>query len=85
LVLVDLAGDDIILCQITSQFGNDNLAIPITSYHFDSGSLPISSYIRPSRIFTADKNIIVKKTGTLKNEIVQTVVSKIITLLQNAI
>ncbi len=85
LVLVDLAGDDIILCQITSQFGTDNLAIPITSYHFDSGSLPISSYIRPSRIFTADKNIIIKKTGTLKNEIVQTVVNKIITLLQNAI
>ncbi len=85
LVLVDLAGDDIILCQITSQNGNDNFAIPFNSDDFESGSLPINSYIRPSRIFTADKNIIIRKAGKLKNEIAVRVVSKLIALFNNSI
>ncbi len=64
LVLADLPGNDIILCQITSQKSGDPNAIMITSADFLTGGLPIASYIRPGRIFTADKNIIVRKTGT---------------------
>ncbi|QEC77704.1 type II toxin-antitoxin system PemK/MazF family toxin [Mucilaginibacter ginsenosidivorax] len=66
LVLANLPGDDIILCQITSQQSNDTYAIAIDAIDFASGSLPISSNIRPSRIFTADKKIIVRKAETLK-------------------
>jgi mRNA interferase MazF len=84
LVLVDLAGDDIILCQITSQNGNDNFAIPFNSVDFESGTLPINSFIRPSRIFTADKNIILRKAGILKNEITEKVVNTVIAILNNS-
>lgn len=66
LVLADLPGNDIILCQITSQQTKDAFSIQIDINDFANGSLPITSNIRPTRIFTADKSIIVRKAGTLK-------------------
>lgn len=65
LVLADLPGDDIILCQITSQESKDVLAIPLNQSDFTTGSLTAVSFIRPTRIFTADKNIIIRKCGTI--------------------
>ncbi|MFD1256410.1 type II toxin-antitoxin system PemK/MazF family toxin [Mucilaginibacter terrae] len=50
LVLADLPGNDIVLCQITSQQSNDASAIYITSTDFKNDALPVSSYIRPTRI-----------------------------------
>ncbi len=63
LVLADLIGYDIILCQITSKNINDMYSIPLIQSDFSSGSLHKSSKIRPNRIFTADKKIIVNKIG----------------------
>jgi PemK-like, MazF-like toxin of type II toxin-antitoxin system len=77
LVLVDLPGDDIILCQITSQKSKGIYAVTINSGDFIHGSLPVASNIRPTRIFTADKNIIIRKAGTVKLSIT-TKVSKIL-------
>jgi mRNA interferase MazF len=77
LVLADLPGDDIILCQITSQQNGDAFAIPLVSGDFVAGNLPIASNIRPTRIFTADKNIILRKTGAL-NSTINTKVSKML-------
>jgi mRNA interferase MazF len=67
LILADLPGDDIILCQITSQQSRDKYAIHLPITKIEDGSLPSESFIRPSRIFTADKNIIIRKTGRIKN------------------
>lgn len=69
LVLAELPGDDIILCQITSQHSKDAYAIEISSPDFVSGFLPVTSNIRPTRIFTADKSINIRKTGTVKSSI----------------
>jgi len=52
LVLADLPGDDILLCQITSQQSQDIFAVPLTCNGFSHGFLPSDSYIRPMRIFT---------------------------------
>ena len=82
LVLADLPGDDILLCQITSQKNNDQFSVPLSNIGFTSGSLPSDSFIRPTRIFTADKNIIVTKAGTIKTAIVNTVTLKIIELIK---
>jgi mRNA interferase MazF len=81
MVLADLAGDDIILCQVTSQQSKDVYAIPIDNSDFKIGSLPVSSNIRPSRIFTADKKIIIKKAGTLNDSCVAKVSKILIKLL----
>ncbi len=76
-VLADLPGDDIILCQITSQESKDVYAVSLKIQDFSSGSLPSSSYIRPTRIFTADKNIIIRNAGTVNDSIISTVVKTI--------
>jgi mRNA interferase MazF len=82
LVLADLPGDDILLCQITSQHTRDQFAVLLSQTDFMSGSLPVDSYIRPSRIFTADKRIIIRKAGTTKTNVVNEAVQNIIDLLQ---
>jgi mRNA interferase MazF len=82
LVLSDLPGDDILLCQITSQPFQDAYAVAINNSDFISGSLPVASYIKPFRIFTADKQIIVRKAGTVKSTVTNNVIQTIIKLLQ---
>jgi len=71
LVLADLPGDDI----------KDTFAVPLTQSDFSAGSLPVASNIRPTRIFTADKNIIIRKSGTIKPPIIQKVVNVLTDLL----
>lgn len=68
LVISKLDGDDLILCQITSQFIKDNYAISLTNKDFAKSSLKQQSNIRPNRIFTADSHIVLYKVGRLKTE-----------------
>jgi len=81
LVLADLTGNDIILCQITSQQTKDAYAISLTDSDMINGSLKKSSNIRPNRIFTADKNIILYKIGSIASAKFQEVRNKIIEIL----
>ena len=39
LVIADLAGDDFVLCQITSRNVKDSYSIPLDEEHFEVGSL----------------------------------------------
>jgi len=68
LVVADLDGNDVILCQITSVARNDRYSIPLTKSDFNEGKLKVESRIRPNRLFTADRSIIEYKAGTLTNE-----------------
>ncbi|MCF0061247.1 type II toxin-antitoxin system PemK/MazF family toxin [Dyadobacter chenwenxiniae] len=81
LVIADLDGSDILLCQITSQNSKDKHAIPLILKDFVSGSLPIDSYIRPARIFTADKSIIVRKAGMVNVAITTKLTQSIIDII----
>jgi mRNA interferase MazF len=82
LVLSVLKGDDIILCQITSQFVKDNYAIGLEDSGFIKGSLNKASNNRPNRLFTADRNIISRKIGTVKPEVFDQVLDKLIAILK---
>ena len=77
MVLADLKGDDIILCQITSQFVKDNYAIALENSDFIRGSLHRPSNIRPNRLFTAEKGIIIRKIGTIKPKMFNSVINKV--------
>ena len=68
LVLAAPGGDDVILCQITSRQVFDRFAIPVVENDFASGSLRVENNVRPTRIFTADRNIIQYTAGHLKKE-----------------
>ena len=77
LVVAELQGDDLILCQITSRLITDQYAILIDNSDFSSGSLRQSSNLRPNRLFTADQQIILYKVGNLKSEKVNEIIVKI--------
>ena len=83
LVLVDLAGDDVILCQITSQNVSDTMAVPIDANDILGGSLNANSNIRPNRLFSADEHIILYKVGKLKDDKMNEVTETIIDMFQS--
>ena len=77
LVLAKVEFDNLILCQITSKSYTSKTAISIKEKDFAEGGLPISSYIRPDKLFTADEIIIKEVVGQLtpitKNKILKSV------------
>ena len=82
LIVADLQGDDIILCQITSQFVQDSYALQLSDIDFESGSLHQSSHIRPNRLFTAERTLILYRAGKLKPTKMQQVTDKIVEILR---
>lgn len=81
-VLTDLPGDDILLCQITSKAVKGQPSVPLTAKDFATGSLPIDSFVRPLRIFTADKAIIIRSAGIVKSGVADVVVKKIVDVIE---
>ena len=81
LVLASPPGNDIILCQITSQKVKDNYAILLSSSDFKDGEINQESNIRPNRIFTADEKIVLYKVGKIKSEKINEVIRIVIELL----
>jgi mRNA interferase MazF len=82
LVLANLTGNDILLCQITSRCHDEKYSILLKTTDFETGDLPVESYIRPARIFTADKNIILNTKGIVSNEILNKTINNIISILK---
>ena len=83
LVLADLDGDDIILCQITSQARTDKYAVALAKEDFASGSLSVDSVIRPNRIFTADESTILYSACKVKPEKTSEVIDKLIGIIKH--
>ncbi len=82
LVVAVLQGNDLILCQITSRLVKDEYAISLEVDDFNIGSLRQTSNIRPNRLFTADREIIISKVGQIKLEKLEEVINKIIDIFQ---
>jgi mRNA interferase MazF len=65
-VLAAIEHDDLILCQITSNSFASKRAIEITDADFLDGGLPLTSHVRPDKLFTAESSIIQKHKGKLR-------------------
>jgi mRNA interferase MazF len=81
LVLSRLDGDDLILCQITSRQLHDRYAVPLSDEDFSSGSLKQPSNVRPNRIFTADRALVLYRIGNLKPAKLASIVDRLIEIL----
>ena len=77
LVVADLTGDDLILCQITSQSRRDGYSVPLASGDFERGHLNVDSFIRPNRLFTVERSVILYSAGKVKNSKLNEVRTKI--------
>ena len=78
LILAVLEGNDLILCQITSEARHDKYAIELKETDFKKGRLNVLSMIRPNRLFTAEKSIINYKIGALKDNKLKEVAERLI-------
>lgn len=69
LVLSEEMGEDILLCQITSQrVQKDNYSVELKQTDTIDGTLHVDSHIRANMIFTAAKAQITKKLCKIKDE-----------------
>ena len=82
LVLAELDGEDRILCQITSQFLPDAYAVCLADADFETGGLPRQSSIRPNRLFTAERSLILRTVGHVRQPCLRVVVDRVISILE---
>jgi mRNA interferase MazF len=82
LIVAELEEDDLILCQITSREIKDKYAISLEEKDFESGILKQKSNIRPNRIFTADRHIVIYRAGHLKPDKIKETIVRITYILQ---
>ncbi len=81
-VLADVGRGDWILCQVTSNPYGDNRAIMLTDASFATGSLRVTSYARPGKLFTANCNLMVTQVGILNTGAFKPIVEAIINILR---
>ena len=81
LVIADWDAEDIILCQITSKTKFDGNQVELNKADFETGNLPVESNIRPNKIFTAQRSIIISIVGKLSATKYVDVVQKITKLI----
>ena len=82
-LVADLPGNDVIVCQITSKSKSDPFAVLLESQDFTTGCLPVDSFIRPNKIFTADKSLILSTAGHISEEKMHNVLNKIISIVSS--
>lgn len=80
-VLAVPRGNDIIVCQITSQINRDNYSILLENEDFSIGSLNKISYIRPNKLISVDKKIIIYKAGSIRINKINQIVDKVIEII----
>jgi len=68
-VIAELDVDDLIACQITSQRKSDRHAVELKNGDFSNGGLRTASFARPGKLFTAERNIVLRRVGRLKNDV----------------
>jgi mRNA interferase MazF len=84
-VLADAERGDFILCQITSKPYADQRAIELTDASFEQGSLRITSYARPAKLFTAHQNLITGEIGKLTHDAFKQIIEAVVKLMQENI
>ena len=83
MVIAELPGDDLVLCQITRRSRPDSHAISLAIGDFESGSLHRESFVRCGRIFTADQTIILRRAGRVTAVKRRQVIDAVISLLRS--
>ena len=82
-VILAAAGrGDYVLCQVTSNPYGDPRAVELTQADFASGSLQLTSYARPGKLFTASEQLIHRQVGLLTPAALHRVVEVTIRLLR---
>jgi mRNA interferase MazF len=68
LVIADLPGADLILCQITSRAHWDSFAVPLDKSDCERGEIGQPCFIRPQRLFSVEQHFILNSVGKVTAE-----------------
>jgi mRNA interferase MazF len=83
-VLADAGRGDWILCQVTSKPYADSRAIELATSDFVQGSLHITSFARPGKLFTVSSGLIASEVAALTKSAFRRIVEQIVGLLRAA-
>mgnify|MGYP001604189688 CR=1 FL=1 len=61
--------DDVVVVAITSNLEQVKFSIPIDNSNLEEGSLKVPSLVRPDKIYTLHKGIVIKKFGKISNKV----------------
>jgi mRNA interferase MazF len=82
-VLASVGRGDYVLCQVTSRPYGDPLALGIAERDFAFGALPLKSYVRPGKLFTAHESVLSREIGKLKANARARVVTAVVRLIES--
>ena len=75
--------DDFLLCQITSKNYDDLKSVKLVESDFEIGSLRRISFVRYTKIFTANNSIIFSEFGVLKKKKFNEIIDSLIEFLKS--
>jgi mRNA interferase MazF len=81
-VLADAGRGDWILCQVTSKPYADSHAVTLTDEDFTRGSLRLTSYARPAKLFTAHESLFVIEAGVLSTAALTRITVQVLLLIR---
>ena len=81
-VLAPSGKGDWILCQVTSKQYIDQKAVELSNQDFQTGSLQVTSFARPGKLFTANNSLIISEVGKLKGNILNSIITSVIEILK---
>jgi mRNA interferase MazF len=81
-VLAEAGRGDRVLCQVTSKSYGDPEAVVLDAGALATGSLRLTSYARPGKLFTANVDLVHAEVGTLTPEALARVVDAVVALLR---
>ena len=84
-VLADAGRGDWILCQVTSQAYGDDRAVALNGADFARGSLRLTSFARPGKLFTASQDLFAADVALLRPESLVGLIEAVVALLRSAV
>lgn len=81
-VLADCGRGDWLLCQITSNPYADSRAVTLADSDFRTGSLRVTSYARPAKLFTTHRSLIATDIGVLHDVSLKRITDAVVHLVQ---
>ena len=84
---VDLAvvdNEDLILCQVTSKSYADLSSLELKQNDFKQGSLNRVSYVRPGKLFTANKILLKNEVGQLTASALKNLREKVVQVISGS-
>ncbi len=83
MVISSLEGNNIILAQITSKYRTEKYSLLVKTEDFQEGKLIIDSFVNCDKIFTLDKEIILRTIGKLDFEKTNQIISKVVDIIKS--